>query len=300
MIEIANFGTPNDRLVLAQPLLAQGIIVLFYFAVLIYQSEGFVWSTRALCSIVQAIRMVSSMAQVRKNGIPAYKQIQNSILKRLEGGQLKPGDLVESERELARIHAVSLMTARHALAGLEREGKVIRRHGAGTFVAPPRIHFNKLMSYTEQMSARGLSIFSKLLSLSVIATAPEIAARLSLPEGSRLVKVERLRLGGDEPFAIETCYLSADDFGGLMRARLDRASLFSILERDYGLQIGHADEEVDATTADPHTARVLCMTPDSALLRIRQQIFSTQGKIVIYVLGLYRSDRHTVLIRRFR
>lgn len=192
------------------------------------------------------------------------------------------------------------MTARHALAGLEREGKVIRRHGAGTFVAPPRIHFNKLMSYTEQMSARGLSIFSKLLSLSVIATAPEIAARLSLPEGSRLVKVERLRLGGDEPFAIETCYLSADDFGGLVRARLDRASLFSILERDYGLQIGHADEEVDATTADAHTARVLCMTPDSALLRIRQQIFSTQGKIVIYVLGLYRSDRHTVLIRRFR
>jgi len=94
--------------------------------------------------------------------------------------------------------------------------------------------------------------------------------------------------------------LSADDFGGLIRARLDRASLFSILQHDYGLQIAHADEEVDATTADAHTARVLCMPQGSALLRIRQQIFSTQGKIVIYVLGLYRSDRHNVLIRRFR
>jgi hypothetical protein len=30
--------------------------------------------------------------------------------------------------------------------------------------------------------------------------------------------------------------------------------------------------------------------------RIRQQIFSTQGKIAIYVLRLYRSDRHTVSI----
>jgi GntR family transcriptional regulator len=240
------------------------------------------------------------MPQVRSNGLPAYKRIQSAIIKRLEAGQLKPGDLVDSERELARIHSVSLMTARHALAGLERDGKVVRRRGAGTFVAPPRIHFNKLMSYTEQMSGRGLNISSKLLFFDVIDTAPEIAARLALPGTSRLIKLERLRLGGEEPFAIETCFLSADEFGGLMRTRLDRVSLFSILEHDYGLRIGHADEEVDATTADAHSARLLRMSQGSALLRIRQQIFSTQGKIAMYVLGLYRSDRHTVLIRRFR
>lgn len=240
------------------------------------------------------------MPQVRNNGLPAYKRIQSAIIKRLEAGQLKPGDLVDSERELARIHSVSLMTARHALAGLEREGKVVRRRGAGTFVAPPKIHFNKLMSYSEQMSGRGLNISSKLLYFNIVETAPEIAARLALPSVSSLIKLDRLRLGGDEPFAIETCYLSGDEFGGLIRARLDRVSLFSILEHDYGLRIAHADEEVDATNADAQTARLLRMPAGAALLRIRQQIFSTQGRIVMYVLGLYRSDRHTVLIRRFR
>lgn len=240
------------------------------------------------------------MPQVRSNGLPAYKRIQGAILKRLESGHLKPGDLVDSERELARIHGVSLMTARHALAGLEREGRVVRRRGAGTFVAPPKIHFNKLMSYTEQMSGRGLSVSSKLLSLVVIDTEPEVAARLALPAGSRLIKLERLRLGGDEPFAIETCYLSAEDFANVVQERLDRVSLFSVLERDYGLQIGHADEEVDATTADPHTARLLRVPQGSPVLRIRQEIYSTKGQVALYVLGLYRSDRHTVLIRRFR
>jgi GntR family transcriptional regulator len=240
------------------------------------------------------------MPHLRNNGMPAYQRIQNAILSRLENGQLKPGDVVDSERELARIHGVSLMTARHALAGLEREGKVVRRRGAGTFVAPPKIHFNKLMSYTEQMAGRGLKISSKLLSLNVVNTEPEVAARLALPASSPLIKLERLRFGGDEPFAIETCYLSADEFGGVIRARLDRVSLFSILEHDYGLQIAHADEEVDATTADAHSARLLRIPQGSALLRLRQEIFSTQGKVAIYVLGLYRSDRHTVLIRRFR
>ncbi len=240
------------------------------------------------------------MGQNRRNGVPAYQRIQGAILKRLESGLLKPGDVVDSERELARIHRVSLMTARHALAGLEREGMVVRRRGAGTFVAPPKIHFNKLMSYTEQMSGRSLAASSKLLSLGTIDTEHEIAARLALPAASRLVKLERVRLGADEPFAIETCYLSAEDFAGLTEAPLDRVSLFSILEHDYGLEIAHADEEIDATIADPHTAKLLGLAHGAPVLRIRQVIYSTKGKAVLYVLGLYRSDRHTLLIRRFR
>jgi GntR family transcriptional regulator len=240
------------------------------------------------------------MPHTQNNGMPAYRQIQSTIVKRVERGLLKPGDLVDSERELARIHGVSLMTARHALIALEREGLVVRRRGAGTFVAPPKIHFNKLMSYTEQMSGRGLAVSSRVLSLAIIHTEQEIAARLALPATGQLIKLDRLRLSGHEPCAIETCYLPADEFAGLAEARLDRISLFSLLEHDYGFQIAHADEEVDATTADTQTAKLLEISIGAAVLRIRQKIFSTRGKPGLYVLGLYRSDRHSLFIRRFR
>ena len=92
------------------------------------------------------------------------------------------------------------------------------------------------------------------------------------------MKLERLRLSGDEPCAIETCYFSADEFAGLKQARLDRVSLFSILEHQYGIQIGHADEEVDATTADAQTARLLEIPANAAVLRIRQKIYFTTGR----------------------
>ena len=105
----------------------------------------------------------------RENRQPAYKRIQDVILKRMESGVLKAGDPIDSERQLAKVHQVSLMTARHALAGLEREGMVVRRRGAGTFVAPPKIHFNKLMSFTEQMAARNLLARSKILSCTLTA-----------------------------------------------------------------------------------------------------------------------------------
>jgi GntR family transcriptional regulator len=231
---------------------------------------------------------------------PAYKKIQESIVRRIKDGELRIGDPVFSERELAKLHDVSLMTARHALAGLEREGLVERRRGAGTFVAPPKIHFNKLMSYTEQMAGRNVPISSRILALKVVQNEPEVALRLSLASTARLLKLERVREAGNEPFAIETCYLSADEFAGLGRDALKRGSLFALLEREFGLEIAHADEEIDATQADPEIARLLAIPRGMPLLRIRQIIFSKQGKPSIYVVGVYRADRHTVHIRRFR
>src|ERR1035437_9949602 len=96
------------------------------------------------------------MLQKTEPDAPAYRRIQYALRKRIEAGELQPGDAVPSERELARSHEVSLMTARHALAELEHDGLVDRRRGAGTFVALPRIHFNRLASFTEQMASRGL------------------------------------------------------------------------------------------------------------------------------------------------
>ncbi len=235
-----------------------------------------------------------------RNGVPAYQRIQSAIRKRIDSGQLQPGDAVASERDLAKIHQVSLMTARHALASLEHDGVVERRRGIGTFVAAPRIHFNKLMSYTEQMASRSLTAASKVLFAKIMDNEPEVAARLSLPPTSSVIKLERLRHAAGEPFALETCYLSAAEFPGLLDTPVGRESLFGILERNYKVVLGYADEEVDATAADPRIAELLAVPRRDPLLRIRQLIYSTKGKAIMYVLGFYRSDRHNLVIRRFR
>jgi GntR family transcriptional regulator len=240
------------------------------------------------------------MTPIGRNGQPTYKRIQNVIRRRIDAGRLKPGDVVDSERELAKQYKVSLMTARHALADLAREGIVERRRGAGTFVAPPKIHFNKLMSYTEQMASRGLIAESKIVSSGVLDDEPDIAARLSLSAASHLTMIERVRKAGDEPFALESCYLSAQEFPGLVATSLERGSLFSTLENRYGIEFAYADEEIDATAADLKTAELLAVPRGSPLLRMRQLIYTNKGKAIIYVLGLYRSGRHTLLIRRFR
>ena len=233
------------------------------------------------------------------NVVPAYQRIQGVIRKMIESGDLGPGDAVPSERELARIHDVSLMTARHALATLEREAIVERRRGVGTFVSAPKIHFNKLMSYTEQMGSRSMTVGSKVLFVRIVENE-EATARLTLPPKSHVLKLERLRHAAGEPFALETCYFPAKQFAGLLSEPLERESLFAILERKYNVKLGYSDEEVDATAADPRTAELLGVPKREPLLRFRQVIYSTKGAVLMYVLGLYRSDRHNLVIRRYR
>ena len=74
---------------------------------------------------------------------------------------------------------------------------------------------------------------------------------------------------------------------------------FSILERDCEVELAHADEEVDATTADSKIAELLAVAPGTPLPRIRQTIHSTKGKAHLCP-RLLSLRRHTLLIRRFR
>ena len=213
---------------------------------------------------------------------------------------MKPGDILPSERELARAHGVSLMTARSALAGLERQGLVERRRGSGTFVAVPRINYNKLISTTELLAGRGFSARSRLLERAIVHDEVEIVARLGMPSEEPLVKLERLRQVAAEPLALETNYLPAARFGDLAHQPLEAGSLFTTLEKFYAVEIAYADEEVDATVASKKAAALLEVPDEAPLLRIRQVIYSSQGHAIMYVFGLYRADRHQLLIRRFR
>lgn len=236
----------------------------------------------------------------RTSDEPAYRRIQEEIRRKIVASQFKPGTIVPSERELARIHRVNLMTARHALTELARDGIVERRHGAGTFVAPPRVQFNKLLGYTEQMASQGLAAQSRIKASTFVTHESETAALLGLAPAAPIVRLQRVRLARKEPVALEVCYWSENEFPDLLRNTLNGRSLFFGLERDCGVPLVYADEEIEVTDADQRIAGLLRIGRGNALLRIRQLIFSTTGKATVYVTGFYRSRRHTLRIRRFR
>ena len=103
--------------------------------------------------------------------------------------QLGVGEAIPSERQLSADLGVSRLTVRAALDDLVREGYLVRRRGAGTFVSEPKIAQELTMtSFTEDMRRRGMVPASRTLELRIVAgrrAARPHPARLALRAGRR-------------------------------------------------------------------------------------------------------------------
>ncbi|ALS26622.1 GntR family transcriptional regulator [Paenibacillus cisolokensis] len=68
------------------------------------------------------------------NNLPIYLQVMNYIKKQIVAGKLKPGDKIESVRELAAELQINPNTIQRTFQELEREGVVVTRRGLGRYV----------------------------------------------------------------------------------------------------------------------------------------------------------------------
>lgn len=212
-----------------------------------------------------------------------------------EGGRLPP------ERELSERFDVARETLRRCLRELENEGLLERKQGAGTFVSgQPVVKQPQLLSFSEEMRERGLLPSSELLSTRVVAAGAKLAQRLKLVPGSGLLELRRLRLANDEPMALETVYLSQALLPGLEPADLAQGSLYELLQRNYGIQIRSATQQIQATVLSEEEADALDVPPFSPALLIERLSLGLNGEIVEYAKSLYRADRYRFEIHVMR
>jgi len=78
-----------------------------------------------------------------QRALPKYLQIANYIRDQILRGDLRPGDEVPSERQIAADWDVARPTAARSLEALRQQGFVESRQGAGTFVRQ-QLHLNRL------------------------------------------------------------------------------------------------------------------------------------------------------------
>jgi GntR family transcriptional regulator len=208
-----------------------------------------------------------------------------------DGGRLPP------ERELSERFEVARETLRRCLRELEAEGLLERKQGAGTFVSgQPVIKSPQLMSFSEDMRARGLAPSSELLSCTALAAGAKLAQKLKLVPGSPLWEIKRLRLASDEPMALETVCLAQSRLPGLsaeqLSAHLASGSLYELLEQKGGVQIRSASQQLQATVLSEDEAAQLEVPAFSPSLLVERITLSARGEVIEYAKTLYRADRY--------
>lgn len=223
---------------------------------------------------------------------PRYLKLKRMIEEAIRSGALRPGEALPAEREIALRTELSRVTVRKAVQDLVRDGLLFQRHGSGTFVAPRvgRVEqsLSNLTSFTEDMASRGIAVRSVWLDRGVYAPSPEEFVILGLSSSERVARVARLRIGNDEPLAIERASLST---GALPDPAAVDTSLYAALERT-GMRPVRAIQRISAALLGERDAGLLGVAAGSASLNIERTSYLATGKVVEFTRSIYRADAY--------
>ncbi len=223
---------------------------------------------------------------------PLYLQLQRRIAGAVSAGQLRPGDSLPPERDMAAMTGLSRVTVRKAVEGLVAQGQLVQRRGSGTFVAPQVERLEQalslLTSFTEDMARRGKSVESIWLSRALHVPSPEEVMALGLGAGDRVARIERVRRSDGVPLAIERASLPPDV---LPDPSAVETSLYAVLHLR-GLRPVRAVQRISAANLSPRDAELLGVTPGAAGLKIERIGYLRSGRVVEFTRSLYRGDAY--------
>ena len=209
---------------------------------------------------------------------------------------LNVGDSIPSERQLAGDLGVSRLTVRAALDELVREGYLLRRRGAGTFVAEPKVAKGMgISSFSEDMRERGLTPASRTLELQVVPAGARLGRILHVSPAEPVIVAKRLRLADGEPMAIELLHVRESLLPGLSAVDLEEDSFYDLLARRYGIEIVGGEQTVEPTVTDEEESDTLGVPLHSPALLFERVTRSPSGEIVEFTVSIYRGDRYRIV-----
>lgn len=234
--------------------------------------------------------LFESDAWLQPGGGSRYMQLSRHIAAAINDGRLEEGYQLPPERDLAELADVSRVTVRKAVGELVEAGLVAQKRGSGSYVLGPAQRteqsLTSLVSFTENMQARGRSSKSKILSRGLFAPSADEMMALGLSPTQRVARIERLRYADETPMALETSSIPSDV---LPNPDDVKTSLYAVL-RDNNRAPQRAIQRVNAINVTDEKAQLLCVPTNTALLEINRTGFLGNGRPIEFTTGLYRSD----------
>jgi GntR family transcriptional regulator len=241
----------------------------------------------------------SGWAVAERSPKPVWVQIEEQLADRIESGRLAPGERLPPERDLAVALSVSRMTVRQALASLAARDLVERGVGRGTFVRPATrvVHdLTRVAGFTEEVERLGLEASARILDVAEHAAPEHVAEALAIPPGAPVLRLERLRLGGDKPIAIEDTWLPAGRFPGLLDQDLT-GSLYALMRERYELGPVTATERLEPVAARSYEAQALGVDEGAPLMLVERIAYSADGTVVEFARDRHRGDSARFVIQ---
>ncbi|MFF4249272.1 GntR family transcriptional regulator [Streptomyces sp. NPDC001822] len=219
---------------------------------------------------------------------PKYWHLKTVLSEALDS-DFAVGEVLPNERDLAARFGVARATLRQALEQLELEGRLQRRRGVGTTVAPPRVGV-AVATAQHGWSGDGDEAWQPVECTMAVAPAV-VAAALDVEAGETVHVVRRIRMTHGQAVAAELLYVPASSVPELsaIEAASGPARARSVLRELHRLDLDGQDRSVELGSARADDAKELDRLPGAPVLVVTTRYLVARATAAVSV-ATYRAD----------
>lgn len=204
--------------------------------------------------------MARALRVAQQQGLPKYLVLRNYLAQEIVNGRWQAGAKLPPEDALAEMTALSLGTVQRSLRMLVDEGRLVRKHGTGTFVtesqAMMQAPFQHCRFY-DDATGQLLPIFSKVVRRRTVKEDGPWSAHL---RGGKLMCIERLFSIANEFVIYTHVYLDGAMFPELATLdteKLNGANFKDLLAREFHHPLSRFSEKLAVRRFPPYVCKAI-------------------------------------------
>ncbi|MFC8228444.1 GntR family transcriptional regulator [Streptomyces sp. NPDC057287] len=220
---------------------------------------------------------------------PKYWHLKTVLSEALDS-DFAVGEVLPNERDLAARFGVARATLRQALEQLELEGRLQRRRGVGTTVAPPRL--GVAVATAQHGWAGGDTDEAwQPIECTTAAAPAAVAVMLDADAEEAVNVVRRIRVAHGQAVAAELLYIPSSSVPELsaIEAPSGPARARSVLRELHRVGLDGQDRSVELGSARADDAKELDRLPGAPVLVVTTRYFTAVGTAAVSV-ATYRAD----------
>ena len=228
---------------------------------------------------------------------PKYLQIAHYIRDQILRGDLRPGDEVPSERQLATDWNVSRPTAARSLEALSSQGLVEKRQGSGTYVRSLEVNRRARELYGRAKQTGKINTpgeYAVITSAGWLDAPDHVAEALQLAKSRRAVHRRRVTNNTTGPITLSTSWFSTDVGHRAPRLldpeRIQEGTLMYV-EQMTGRQGSYAEDRMCARGATEGEAADLGLPAGSPVLIVHHVVYDLQDRPLEFAEATYPPER---------
>jgi GntR family transcriptional regulator len=226
---------------------------------------------------------------------PLYQMVAEKLSAAIQRGDHPVGAMLPTEAELCARFGVSRQTVREATRLLLQLGLVSRHHGVGTRVERDSIVHQyvqrlgaipDLWQYVQETRRKVLRVVDVPAGRARVVLPGDPSARWRMLEGLRFTESERKPIAWTQIY-VHPSYAVVTDEGDR-----DRAPIYSLVERRFGVTTRTVRQEIAAVKIDEEVSTLLRVARGSVGLSVERRYLSSEGEVFEASLSIHPADRY--------